>query len=124
MASLLWQPAEGRWADALLPADADIRSRRSRSSRSSRSGDGDDDPAAQCVPVPSGSAADATPLSGWAAPLWAGLGRGLGGAVQEAVVASLATSGLLQAGGALTTRHGGGDCASTDACGQQWLVNP
>ena len=112
MTSLLWQPKEGRWLDALVYEGGGNSISSTRSS-------GDGNP--QCKPVPIGSAEDATPLSGWAAPLWAGLGRGLNASTQSAIVANLTASGLLQEGGALTTRHGGGsNCTSNGTCGQQW----
>ena len=140
MTSLLWQPKEGRWLDALIYENDDEKSTHSSSDGDNSSSNGDSGTTTtgsgrssgsdssgtflsepQCTPVAIGSPADATPLSGWAAPLWAGLGRGLQVDIQSAIVANLTASGLLQIGGALTTRHGGGsNCSDSGTCGQQW----
>jgi len=95
---LMWLPVEGRWADLLL------------SSSSSSSS------AAACEVVGKGHPADVTSLAGWAAPLWAGLGRGLPLPDQALAVASLLSSGLLQPGGAFATVNG----LDPGGSGQQW----
>lgn len=92
MERLMWEPSRGLWSDLVLVDEA------SPSSFSSPT---------------TFTTSNVTAVSSWAAPLFAGLGRGLSPDAGERVLDALEKeSGLLQAGGALTT-------TVTDS-GQQW----
>jgi len=105
MIKVMWRRDQGRFFDALLLNGT-------------------------CSAIVPGSASDVTPVSGWSAPLWAGLlGAGGGGresgsvssspslslssssssseqaADRAAALTGLVSSGLLQVGGALTNKH-------------------